>query len=483
MIMRMARATRTALTARHEAILEYAHAYYEKNKVGPLYYNFKRHIGATREEIDSLFPHGLNSIYTWVGIPIQTADRSCMPVAHVRVDAMREVYLDHNATTPLRAEVSAALLDYYSGSLGCANPSSSTRQGKAAYDLVLAARRSLANCLSAHPEEIIFTGCGSESNNLAIKGIAFKYLNRPGHMVTSRIEHASVLKTMEFLEVLGFAVTYLEVSRDGRVSPDSVREALRPDTILVSVMAVNNEIGTINPIDEIGTLCRENNIPFMVDAVQGFGKIPLNPKEHGISLLSLSGHKIYAPKGVGALFVDRSIGLIPLIHGGGQEMGVRSGTENVGHILALGRAAELARAEMEREAGRLVTLRDFFLSKLREIEPDCVINGSLENRIPHNLSLGFPGVDSLALLLSLDAIGISVSAGSACSAGKVESSHVLKAIHADETNYGAIRFSFGLKTTREDIEYLFRYLPAILDQIKEKSVASAKPKADGKALN
>ena len=301
MINRMARSTRTMLSARHEAVLEYAYKYYEEHNVGPLYYNFKKHIGATKKEINRLFPHGLYSIYTWVGIPIRTGENLCKRMATIKVDDYRDVYLDHNGTTPIRPEVQKTLVRYAGGNFGFGNPSSSTLQGKKAYDLVYSARKRIADCLSAKPEEIVFTGCGSEANNLAIKGIAFNHLEKYGHIITSRIEHPSVLKTMHYLETIGFDVSYIDVENDGVVSPDSVKKAIRKNTILVSIMTVNNEIGTLNPIVEIGAICGNNGIPFMTDAIQGFGKIPIKPRDMGISLLSISGHKIYAPKGIGGL--------------------------------------------------------------------------------------------------------------------------------------------------------------------------------------
>ncbi|HEX3043486.1 MAG TPA: cysteine desulfurase family protein [Bacillota bacterium] len=394
--------------------------------------------------------------------------KSCK-CTEIKVDEFREVYLDHNATTYIRPEVAKKLNDYHNGKWGYANPSSSIMQGNEAYEMLLDARKRIANCLSVNPTTICFTGSGSEANNLAIKGIAFEHLAQKGHLITSKVEHASVLEVMNYLETLGFSVTYLDVDHDGMVAPEAVQLAILQDTLLVSIMAANNEIGTINPITEIGQICRKRNIPFMVDAIQAFGKIPLNPKEMGISLLSFSGHKIYAPKGIGGLYVEQGLHLVPQIHGGGQESGLRSGTENVGAIIALGQAAELAHAEMETETKRLLELREFFLAELQKIEPDFTIHGSLDHRLPGNLNIGFPGVDSGALLRSLNRIGISVSTGSACSSKRLKTSHVLAAVGADTENYAAIRFGFGLETTREDLEYLFRYLPRVLHllQVKE----------------
>jgi len=359
----------------------------------------------------------------------------------------------------------ANLVKFFKASDSFGNPSSSTRLGKIAYDLVQKARSDIAGCLKVQPHEIIFTGGGSEANNLAIKGLALQHLESRGHIVTTKIEHPSVLRTIDYLEQLGFEVTRLDVDKMGRISPDCVQAHLKKNTLLVAVMAANNEIGTINPIAAIGHLCRAAGIPLVVDAIQAFGKIPLAPKEMGISLLTMSGHKIYAPKGVGALYIDEEISLAPLIHGGGQELGQRAGTENVSSIMAFGQAARLAHRHMAQENERLGGLRDYFLAKLRQIVPNLIVNGSLHHRLPNNLNVGFPGVDSGSLLLSLNQIGVYVSAGSACSAGSQDISHVIKALEVDTDHYGVIRFSFGLQTTQEDLDYLLAYLPDILNQL------------------
>ncbi|MCB0192796.1 MAG: cysteine desulfurase [Anaerolineae bacterium] len=465
LINRMSTATGTVLTDEHHRVLEYTYTFYEKNRVGPLYQNIKRHTGITRETIQQIFPHGLNSVYTWVGIPIYSSADGCKPFVSIEIDKKQQVYLDYNATTPLRPEVVQTLSKYHTDAVGFGNPSSSTSLGKHAYDLTYKARNQVANCLNVSADEIIFTGGGSEANNLALKGLAFQNLERKGHILTSEIEHPSVLNTLKFLQQIGFVVTYLPVESDGRISPQTVKEQLRSDTILVSIMAANNEIGAINPLAEVGQVCQAAGVPFMVDAVQGFCKIPLRPKSLGISLLSLSGHKIYAPKGIGALFVDKNISLTPLVHGGGQEFGLRAGTENVGAIMALGKAARLAHTEMQQESERLITLRTFFLDGLKKIVPDLIVNGSLEHRLPNNINVGFPDVDSGSLLLSLNQIGVYVSAGSACSAGSRSVSHVIKALGVDTEHYGIIRFSLGLQTTQADLEYVLDYLPEILEQL------------------
>jgi len=467
-INQMARRTKTLLTEKHRSILEFAYHYYEKNSVGPLYKNIERYTGITRKDLEEMFPHGLNSVYTWVGIPIQSVNETCKPIASVRVDQKREIYLDHNGTTYIRPEIRELLRDYYQGDFGYGNPSSSTHIGRQAFNYVKESRQEIARCLQVNPGEIIFTGCGSESNNYAIKGIGLKYMESKskGHIITSQIEHPSVLESIQFLGMFGFDITFLDVNRHGLISVQDVQDALRYDTLLVSIMAVNNEIGTINPIAEIGQLCRLAEIPFMVDAIQAFGKIELKPKEMGISMLSFSGHKIYAPKGIAGLYVDESLSLVPLIHGGEQEFHKRAGTENVGHIMALGKAAKLAYREMEKERKRLIILRDYFIDQLEQYVPGYIINGTLESRLPTNLNIGFPDVDSGALLLSLNQIGVYVSAGSACSAGSKEASSVIKSLGVDTERYGSIRFSFGLESTHEDVDYLFQYLPDILDQIK-----------------
>lgn len=467
-INRMAKRTNTTIAERHLEILEYAYEYYKKNKVGPLYTNLKKNTGAEKKEIDELFPYGLFSIYSWTGIPIHSADNPCKPPIEINIDQYREVYLDYNATTYIRPEVSDILIQYCKGNLGYANPSSNTLQGKRAFDYIHTSRNILAKALSVEPQEIFFTGSGSEACNMAIKGIAFK--NKKGHIITSKIEHNAVLKTVEYLETTGFSATYLDVNKDGLIETESVKKAIRNDTILVSIMAVNNEIGTINPVKEIGEICNNNKIPFFVDAVQAFCKIPMDPVENGISLMAMSAHKIYAPKGIGALYVQSEFqDLIPLIHGGGQENELRSGTENVGHIIAFGKAVTAAYHEMESERKRLTELRNYFLTELKKIEPGFIINGSMEKRIPNNLSIGFPDIDSGALLLNLNSIGICVSVGSACSAGKFETSHVIAALKTDTEKYSTIRFSFGLKTTKEDLDYMFKYLPEILRELKQQN--------------
>jgi cysteine desulfurase len=462
---RMAKATGTQLTPDHLTVLDYAWDYYRKRRVGPLYTNMNRNTGIYRDTIDDIFPNGLISVYTWVGIPIQTTKKGCKPMALVEVENPREVYFDSNATTPVRSEVVDAMVDFLRDTRSFGNPSSSYGLGGLAYDVIDRARRRIAKCLRVESTRIFFTGSGTEANNLAIKGVASQH--ETGHIISTNVEHPSVLNTLRLLESEGYEVTYLPVAPDGTLSAEAVEQAIRPDTILVSIMAANNEIGTIYPISEIGAICRSRKVPFHVDAIQAFGKFRIFPEESGIDILTLSGHKIYAPKGVAALYLHSDMALDPIIHGGGQENGLRSGTENVAGILGLGVAAKLLRTEMDERNSRYDYLRQRFLQSLAEVEPDAIINGTMESRLPNNLSIGFPGVDSGSLLLSLDQIGVYVSSGSACSAGDDEVSHVLEAIGVDSDRYGTLRFSLCHDTTKEDIDYLFTHLPTILSNLRD----------------
>ncbi|MFH2059675.1 MAG: cysteine desulfurase family protein [Pseudomonadota bacterium] len=475
-INQMARRTKTDITEIHLRVLEFAFNYYEKNKVGPLYKNIERYTGVTKQDINDLFPHGLSSVYTWIGIPIHSVSDTCKPVADIDVDKYREVYFDHNGTTYLRNEIKQYLKKYIKGDYGHGNPSSSTFLGKSAFEKITMARSEIASSLSVKLNEITFTASGSEANNLGVKGVAFKFHETKGHIITTNIEHSSILESVQFLGMLGYEVTFLDVDKNGLITVEAVRKALRSNTILVAIMAVNNEIGIINPIKEIGELCKLAEVPLMVDATQAYGKIDLKPKKMGISLMSFTGHKIYAPKGIGALYIDEMYSVIPLIHGGGQEFNRRSGTENVGHIIAFGKAAVLAHKEMKSEYQRITKLRNYFSEQLKEKVPGHIINGSINNRVPHNLSVGFPGIDSGTLLISLNKIGIYVSSGSSCSAGSKEASPIIKALGVDTDYYGTIRFSFGLKTTKKDINYLFKYLPEIIEQITDEPQNLSKEK-------
>ncbi len=399
----------------------------------------------------------------------------CKASAEIEVEDRREVYLDHNATTPVRQEVVETLIAHYRSPGLFGNPSSLSQPGRTAKALVEDARARVARALGCRDEEVLFTSCGTAANNTAIKGIAFRHLadGSLGHLVASATEHAAVLETCEWLEGLGFTFTVVPVGRDGRVDPEELRDSLRPDTRLVSVMAVNNEIGTVNPLAGIGSVCREAGVPLFVDAIQAFGKIPLPLAELGISMLSISGHKLYAPKGIAALVVREGMRLVPMLHGGGQEAGRRSGTQAVEQILALARAVELAAAERDAESARLRGLSEWFLAELRRVEPGLIVNGSLEHRVGNCLNLGFEGVDSGSALLSLNRIGVYVSSGSACHSGATEASHVLRALGTDTSRYGSLRFSLGRSTTRTDLEYVLRWLPEILAELRRNPIPAA----------
>ncbi|MEN8144771.1 MAG: aminotransferase class V-fold PLP-dependent enzyme [Gemmatimonadota bacterium] len=477
-VYRMSRSKDVPLTDDHMRVLEYAWVYYRKNSVGPLFRNIKKHTGVGREDLADLFPAGLSSVYTWVGIPIQSRDAACRPMATIEVENPRDVYLDHNATTPIRSEVTEAMVEFLRDPASFGNPSSSYDVGSQAFDVLDEARGRIAKGIGVDPAEIFFVGSGSEANNIAILGAARQFrrsrgTDSGGSVVCTRIEHPSVLETVRYLGEQGFDLRWLDVKVDGTLDADQVAGAISDHTALVSVMAANNEIGTVYPIGEIGQRCRDRGVPFFVDAIQAYGKIPIQPKEMGISMLSLSGHKIYAPKGVGALYVDSDLDLPPLIHGGSQESGLRAGTENVLGIMALGLAAKLAFAEMEGETARFLSLRGRFLEALSAAAPGAIINGTLQNRLPHNLSVGFPEIDAGSLLLSLNQIGIAVSAGSACSAGDDKVSHVLQAIGAANDLYGTVRFSFGKRTTEDDLDYLFEHLPRILDRLADERQSAA----------
>lgn len=466
-VFQIAKTNHINLSDNHLRILNFISDYYSNHKVGPLYHVIKKSVGITRSEMNEMFPHGLYSAYQWVGIPIQTPEKICKHIAEVKVMNKREVYFDHNATTYVREEVAKVLKNYFNGDFGFGNPSSGNILGKNAYNNIHESRVQIAKHLKCDPKEIVFTGSGSEANNMAIKGIAFKHIETKGHIISSSIEHPAVLETLRWLKTIGFEITLLIPDNEGLISSDEVKKAIKENTILVTFMAVNNEIGTVNPVNEIGKICAEKNIPFFVDAIQGFGKMILHPKKNGISMLSISGHKIYAPKGIGALYIDKNIDLSPVLHGGGQENGLRAGTENVAYIMALGKAAALMYKEFDSELKRITELRNYFLEKLKQIEPGFIVNGSLEKRLPHNLNIGFPDIDSGALLLSLNQIGVYVSSGSACHEGSKETSYVIHSIGTDTTRYGIIRFSFGIKTNREEIDYLFEYLPEILEKLKQ----------------
>lgn len=373
---------------------------------------------------------------------------------------MNHIYLDYCATTPLAAEVFESMRPYLTQHFG--NASSIHGFGREAKVAIDAARETTAHTLNVLPQEITFTSGGTEANNAAIFGITQHYA-KPGHLITSRTEHPSVVQSMRVLEARGWACTFVEPDETGLITAEAVSQALREDTVLISIMHANNEVGTINPIAELATLAQERGILFHTDAVQTFGKVPIDLRAVPVSLLSLSGHKIYGPKGVGALFVRRGVKLASILHGGKQERERRAGTENVAAIVGLGKAVALRKAEQEGEWQRLHKLTENFISRVLAFYPSASFNGNAQHRLPGVVNLSFPGMDSLAMVMSLDLHGVAVSNGSACSSGSVEPSHVLRAMKISrERANSAIRFSFGKYTTEAEIEATLEALQKIL---------------------
>ena len=378
---------------------------------------------------------------------------------------MDRIYLDYAATAPVLPEVLDAMMPFFISRYG--NPSGIHGTGRDAHKAVEEARRRTAAVLGAESREICFTSGGSESDNLAIQGTAFALREKGNHLITSRIEHHAVLNTCRWLEKQGFRVTYLPVDADGTVSPDAVRDAITPETVLVSIMTANNEIGTVEPVGEIGRICREKGVLFHTDAVQAAGMLPLRADEMNADLISLSAHKFHGPKGTGALYIRKGTRLDALIHGGSQERGLRAGTENVPGIVGLGKAIEIAEAERTANAERIRELRDLLIRRIRGAVPDVKLNGHPERRLPNNCHFSFAGVESEALLLRLDLAGIAASGGSACTSGSMEPSHVLKATGLEEELMkGSIRLTLGRETTAEEIEKTARVLPEIVKDLR-----------------
>ena len=377
---------------------------------------------------------------------------------------MRRIYLDNAATTAVSTEVMEAMTPYFTGVFG--NASSIHGYGREAKRAIENARRQVVKALNAAaPQEIYFTAGGSESDNWAIKGVAFT--KGEGHIVTTAIEHHAVLHTCQWLEKRGFTVTYLPVDEYGRVSAAQVEKALRPDTILVSVMAANNEVGTLQPIGEIGALCRERGVLFHTDAVQAVGAIPIDVQAMQIDLLSLSGHKFHGPKGVGALYVRKGVKLENLIHGGALERGFRAGTENLPAIVGLGKAIDIAHANLADNALRMAALRDRLIEGLMARVPDARLNGHPTDRLPNNVNLSFAKVEGEALLLRLDLVGVAGSSGSACTSGTLDPSHVLMALGLSQAQAnGALRLTLGTDTTEEEIDAVLDILPPIVADLR-----------------
>ena len=378
---------------------------------------------------------------------------------------MKRIYLDYAATTPVRPEVIQAMLPYYADSFG--NPSSINFYGLESRQAIDLARTKVAEAIWAKKEEIVFTGGGSEADNLAIKGVADANIRKGNHIITSVIEHHAVLQTCKFLEIRGFKVTYLPVYKYGLVDPESVRKAITDKTILISIMHANNEIGTIQPIGEIGKIARKAGIYFHTDAVQTTGHIPVNVSELKVDMLSMSAHKFYGPKGVGVLYVRKGTKLTSLIHGGEQESGRRAGTENVPGIVGLGKAIELAGLEMTTETERLIVLRDRLTKGIIEKIDHVRLNGHHEQRLPNNVNINVDFIEGESTCLNLDLEGICISTGSACSSSDAEPSHVLLGIGlSHEQARSSLRFTLGRLTTAEDIDRVLDVLPRSVARLR-----------------
>jgi cysteine desulfurase len=382
------------------------------------------------------------------------------------------IYFDNAATTPTRAEVVEAMLPYYQEKWG--NPSSIHTSGRMAAEGMDIARQQVAVLLGALPEEIVFTGSGTEADNQALVGISISQEKKGNHIITSRIEHHAVLHTAQFLEKRGLQVSYLPVDSYGLVDPGDVRKAISDKTILVSIMHANNEIGTLQPIAEIGAICREKGVLFHTDAVQTVGHVPINVREMSIDLLSLSAHKLYGPKGVGALFVRKGVRIAPLIHGGGHERGRRSSTENVPGIVGLGEAARLAAQDMEWEIKHNSELRDRLIGGVLGSVSDSMLTGHPTKRLPNNASFCVRYVEGESMLLNLDFEGICASSGSACTSGSLEASHVLLAIGLPhDIAHGSLRLSVGRGNTMAEVDRFLAVFPPIVEKLRAMSPLSA----------
>jgi cysteine desulfurase len=384
------------------------------------------------------------------------------------INMKKLVYMDHAATTPVKPDVLEAMLPYFSEKFG--NPSSIYALARDSKEAVEHARAQVAAAIGASPDEIFFTAGGSESDNWAIKGTAFANRKKGDHIITTAIEHHAVLHTCEYLEKQGFSVTYLPVDRYGMVDPADVEAAITDRTILVTVMAANNEIGTLQPIREIGRIAHAHGIPFHTDAVQAIGAVPIDVKADNIDMLSLSGHKFYGPKGIGALYVRKGVRLDSLVHGGGQERRRRAGTENLPGIVGLGKAIEMATADIEEHAARIAAMRDRLRDGILATIPDTILNGHPTQRLPNNLNVSFRYIEGESVLLMLDAHGICASTGSACSSASLEPSHVLLAIGLPhETAHGSLRLTLGDLTTDEDVDHVLEVLPTIVERLRSMS--------------
>lgn len=378
------------------------------------------------------------------------------------------IYLDNAATTKLDGEVLNEMIPYLKEEYG--NPSSIYNIGRNAKKAIENAREKVAKVLNANPIEIYFTGSGSESDNMAIKGVAYANKNKGNHIITSKIEHPAVLETCKSLEKEGFEVTYINVDENGIIDIEELKKSIKNETILITIMYANNEIGTIQPIKEIGEIAKQNNIIFHTDAVQAIGNILIDVNNLGIDLLSLSGHKFYGPKGVGVLYIKKGVKLEKLITGGHQERNKRAGTENVAGIVGLGKAIEISYEDMKKNNKHIQSLRDYYVSEVQRLIPYIKINGDMEKRLPGNSNISFRYIEGESLLLNLDIKGICASSGSACTSGSLDPSHVLLAIGLEhEVAHGSLRITFGKYNTKEEVDYVIKNLIEIVDKLRNMS--------------
>ncbi|WP_048080567.1 MULTISPECIES: cysteine desulfurase NifS [Methanobacterium] len=378
------------------------------------------------------------------------------------------MYMDHSATSPVDPEVFEAMKPYFVDNFG--NASTLYSLGRDARKAMEAAREQVASLIGAKPEEVIFTSGGTESDNIAIKGTVYRLKNKGNHIITSAIEHPAVRETCKYLEKNGFEVTYLPVYEEGIVRVSDLEDAITDKTILITIMHANNEIGTIQPIAEIGKIARENKIYFHTDAVQTIGKIPVNVEEMNVDMLSLSAHKVYGPKGIGALYVKKGVRLEPIIHGGGHEKGLRPGTENVSGIVGLGKACELAEKNLLEDAKYITNLRDKLIDGILNSIEQSYLDGHRTKRLPNNVNLRFTGIEGESLVLHLDSKGVAASTGSACSSKSLEPSHVLIALGLEHVEaHGSLRLTLGKENTEEEVDYVITAVKEVVETLRKLS--------------
>ncbi|MEN6290833.1 MAG: cysteine desulfurase NifS [Methanobacterium sp.] len=378
------------------------------------------------------------------------------------------MYMDHSATSPVDPEVFEVMKPYFVDNFG--NASTLYSLGRDARKAMEAAREQVASLIGAKPEEVIFTSGGTESDNIAIKGTAYRLKNKGNHIITSAIEHPAVRETCKYLEKNGFEVTYLPVYEEGIVRVSDLEDAITDKTILITTMHANNEIGTIQPISEIGKIARENKIYFHTDAVQTVGKIPVNVEEMNVDMLSLSAHKVYGPKGIGALYVKKGVRLEPIIHGGGHEKGLRPGTENVSGIVGLGKACELAEKNLLDDAKYITNLRDKLIDGILDSVEQSYLDGHRTKRLPNNVNLRFTGIEGESLVLHLDSKGVAASTGSACSSKSLEPSHVLLALGLEHVEaHGSLRLTLGKENTEEEVDYVITAVKEVVETLRKLS--------------